>query len=297
MTVLQVQSSDPSLTPCDIDIQVSQKDGKLAVSGYGASNSSVLLDVEVPIVYDVTVVTSDTAGIQCRDLLESAWCHLTSQAGHVTIAGVKTANLLVHTEAGDVTCSGAIQGSVRLSTTSGNVRSDRRFTGPSLDINTESGSISVTSSYSDQSKFTTMTGQLSLNNIHNTSYVAVYEAADVRMVGVDGTVSVYMKAGSLDMQISCVRAESRVHVEEGDIHLKLSESQPLKVCATGREVVADEKFSNYGGIEATEENYQQYNGAVQPDQFSALCQVRSDQGRVNISAQDWAASLGLKLRK
>lgn len=294
---IKVHSSDPSLTTADVDIQVSLKEGRLAVSGYGATNSSVLVDVEIPIVYDVTVVTSDTAGIQCRDLLESQWCHLTSQAGHVAIAGLKTANLLVETESGDVTCSGAIQGSVRITTTSGNVRSDKRFTGPSLDINTESGDINITSSYSDQSKFTTLTGQLRLNNVHHTSYVAVYEMADVVMVGVDGTASVYMKAGSLDMQISCVRGESRVHIEEGDVNLKLSETFPLKLCVTGREVAADEKFSNYGTVEAKEEKYQQYNGAVQPDQFSALCQVQADQGSVRLSAQDWAASLGLKLRK
>ena len=297
---MQVHSSDPSLTPADVDIQVSQKEGRLAVSGYGASNSSVLVDVEIPIVYDVTVVPSDTAGITCRDLMESEVCHLTSQGGPVTVAGVKTANLLVQTEAGDVTCSGAVQGSVRINTTTGSVRSDKRFTGPSLEVNTESGDISITSSYSDQSKFSTLTGRLSLNNIHHTSYVAVYEAADVRMVGVDGTASVYMKSGSLDMQISCVRGESRVHLEEGDIDLKLSESHPVKLCVTGRAVTVDEKFSNYGTIEATEEeeeSYQQFSGAVQPDQFSALCQVRADRGSVRVSAQDWAASLGFNLRK
>ena len=295
--LVQVQSSDPSVTTEDVDIQVSQKDGKLAVSGYGASNSSVLVDVEVPIVYDVTVVTSDSAGIQCRDFMESDLCHLSSQSGPVTVAGVKTANLLVETQTGDVTCSGAIQGSVRINTNSGNVRADRRFTGPSLDINTESGNIHITSCYSDQSKFSTMTGQLSLNNIHHTSYVAVYERSDVRMVGMDGTVRVYMKAGSLDMQISCVRGESRVQVEEGDIQLKLAESHPLKLCVTGRQIAVDEKFSSCGEIEATEENYQQYNGVLQPDQLSALCEVTAEEGRVNVAVQDWASSFGLKLRK
>ena len=294
---MQVQSSDPSLTTDDVDIQVSQKDGKLAVSGYGASNSSVLVDVEVPIVYDVTVVTSDSAGIQVRDLLESAWCHLTSQSGPVVVAGVKTANLLVESETGDVTCRGAIQGAVRINTNSGCVSSDRRFTGPSLDISTESGSIQVTSCYSDQSRFSTMTGQLRLSNIHHTSYVAVHERADVRMVGLDGTASVFMKAGSLDLQVSCVRGESRVQLEQGDIQLKIAESQPLKLCVTGREVTVDEKFSSYGKIEGKEENYQQYNGAIQPDQSSALCEVVAEEGRVSVAVQDWASSLGLKLRK
>ena len=294
---MQVQSSDPSLTTDDVDIQVSQKDGKLAVSGYGGSNSSVLVDVEVPIVYDVTVVTSDSAGIQVRDLMESARCHLTSQSGPVVVAGVKTANLLVETEAGDVSCRGAIQGAVRINTVSGSFSSDRRFTGPSLDISTESGSVQVTSCYSDQSRFSTMTGELRLSNIHHTTYVAVHERADVRMVGLDGTASVFMKAGSLELQVSCVRGESRVQLEQGDIQLRIAESQPLKLCVTGRELTVDEKFSSYGKVEGKEENYQQYNGAIQPDQFSALCEVVAEEGRVSVAAQDWASSLGLKLRK
>jgi hypothetical protein len=35
--------------------------------------------------------------------------------------------------------------------------------------------------------------------------------------------------GDLDVQVSHVRAESRLHVEEGDIHLRLSDAHPLKV--------------------------------------------------------------------
>ena len=35
--------------------------------------------------------------------------------------------------------------------------------------------------------------------------------------------------GDLDVQVSNVRSESRLHVEEGDVHLRLSEAHPLKV--------------------------------------------------------------------
>ena len=188
---------------------MTQNGPKLQVSGYGDNSSSIVIDVEVPIVYDVTVVTSGEAGISCRDMIESDCCHLTTQAGHIAVSGVKTSNLLVQSEAGHVTCSGALQGSIAINTRAGNVSSDRRLTGPSLDINTESGNISVTSCYSDQSKFTTLTGKLNLSNIHNQTYVAVYHQADVKMRGVDGTASVFIKKGNLDLQISSVKSESR----------------------------------------------------------------------------------------
>ena len=49
------------------------------------------------------------------------------------------------------------------------------------------------------------------------------------------------------------------------MELKLSDSQPLKVCVTGKEVSLDQKFSCYGDIE-TKDNYQHYFGSIHPDQ-------------------------------
>ena len=108
--MLQVLTTDSSLSPEDIDIQVTQKGPKLQVSGYGDISDSISINVEVPIVYDVTVVTSGDAGIHCRDLMESDTCHLTSQAGSISISGVKTASLKVESDTGHVSCSGAVQG-------------------------------------------------------------------------------------------------------------------------------------------------------------------------------------------
>ena len=107
--MLQVLSTDSSLTPEDVDIQVTQKGPKLQVSGYGDISDSISINVEIPIVYDVTVVTSGDAGIQCRDLMESECCHLSSQAGSISVSGVKTANLRVESDTGHVSCSGAVQ--------------------------------------------------------------------------------------------------------------------------------------------------------------------------------------------
>ena len=49
--------------------------------------------------------------------------------------------------------------------------------------------------------------------------------------------------------------------------MKLSDSQPLKVCVTGKQVVVDEKFSGYGDTETKEDNYQHYYGSIHNDQF------------------------------
>ena len=80
-------------------------------------------------------------------------------------------------------CKGAIQGSVSIVTGEGSVIADKRFMGPTLDITTDQGDIKIASCYSDQSKFSTRWGNMVLRNLHNESYVAVYEQGKVTMQG------------------------------------------------------------------------------------------------------------------
>jgi len=281
------------------ELLVTQEGHRLNVQAEaGLGGGQLELEVEVPIVHNVTVTTTGQAGIECSDMIESQYCHLTSEEGGVVVAGLKTANLIVQTEGGDVVCRGAIQGSVTINTGAGGVTGERRFLGPSLNITTEQGDIDIASCYSEQSKFSTMTGRMNLRNIHNESFVAGYgRTGGVSMQGVDGSTNVWLREGDLDIQVSHCMNESRVHVEEGNIRLKMADNHPVKVCATGLEVEVDTKFSDLGSVGVKEDcpNYQHYLGILMPDQFSPTCQVMADSGKVSVAAQSWAASFGLKL--
>jgi len=227
--------------------------------------------------------------------VESNFCHLTSESGTITVSRLKTANLIIQTEGGSVVCRGAIQGSVSIITGEGSVVADKRFIGPTLDITTDQGDIKIASCYSDQSKFSTRWGNMVLRNLHNESYVAVYEEGKVIMQGVDGCTNVFMKKGELDIQVSHVCNESRLHVEEGDIKLKIALNQPVKVCVTGTRVETDKQFAQFGQVETKEDQYQHYLGTIMPDQFSPTCQVVAEKGNVFVESQDWATSMGFKL--
>jgi len=282
-----------------LTVDCKQEGHKLTVNGSSEDetvNKDTSFVVEVPLVHNVNVINSGDGTIDCKDMVESNYCHLTSEDGEITVQKVKTANLIVQSERGDIFCKGAIQGSISIATGEGNVVNDKRFLGPTLDITTDSGNIRVASSYSDQSKFSTNTGSLFLRNVHNESYVAVYEKGNVTMQGVDGSTNVFVKQGDVDIQVSQVKHESRIHVEDGDITLKLSDNYPLKVCVTASEIILDTKFSQYGTINPKEgDDYKHYFGTIQPEKFSPTLQVVSETGRVNVESQDWAASLGFKL--
>jgi len=281
------------------NLEVKQEGHKLSVNAASKDLDNVDINcvIEVPLVHNVNVVGTGSAKVKCADMAESNYCHVTSDSGDINVDRVKTANLIVQSEDGDVYCNGAIQGSISIVTGQGSVVNDKRFLGPSLDITTDGGDIRVASCYSEQSKFSTNTGNLFLRNLHNESYVAVYEKGNVTMQGVDGSTNVFVKEGDVDIQVSKVGHESRIHVEEGDITVKLTDTYPLKVCVTANEIILDTKFSQYGQIDEKkfDDGYKHYLGSIQPEKFSPTLQIMAENGRVIVESQDWAASLGFKL--
>lgn len=118
---------------------------------------------------------------------------MTSDRGDITAARIKTAKLTLTSNSGDIVCSGHLQGNVVIKTKSGNVIGDKRFTGPSIDVTTESGDIRVASSYAEQAKFSTNTGSMNLRNLHNESYIVVYDQGDVKAIGIDGAANIFVK--------------------------------------------------------------------------------------------------------
>ncbi len=138
---------------------------------------------------------------------------------------------------------------------------------------------------------------MNLKNIHNESYVAVYESGDVSIKGVDGSTNIFVKKGDLDVHISQIKHESRIHVEEGNITLKMIDSHPIKITIDANQVIPDTKFSKHGTIEARKDspNTVHYSAAIQPNVFSPTLTVVAENGNVVLESQDWAASLGIKL--
>ena len=169
----------------------------------------------------MAVESQNEANIDVSDFIESEFCQITADGGSVQANRIKTESMIVSTQSGDVICTGHIQGTVNISSNSGNVVSEQRFIGPSLDISTDTGDIRVASSYADQSKFVTNKGRIHLRNIHNESYIASYESGDVKVKGIDGSTNIFVKKGDLEIHISQIKHESRILVEEGDITLKV----------------------------------------------------------------------------
>ena len=99
---------------------------------------------QVPVVHNVSVASLNDAVVEISDFMESAFCQVTADTGAVHANRIKTESLTIITNSGEIVCSGHIQGTVKISSATGNVVADQRFIGPSLDISTDSGDVSTT---------------------------------------------------------------------------------------------------------------------------------------------------------
>lgn len=282
-------------------LSVSNENISYPVSETGEGEEAIKQEVQIPMVYNVNASTTGNSSIKVKDLIESLYCHIKSESGNITASRIKTGNLNIESVSGDVLCEGAIQGTVKVNTDSGNVIGDKRFVGPSLDIHTESGDIRVASCYSDTSKFCTNKGSMNLRNIHNVTYIGVYDQGDVKVTGLDGDANIFVKKGDVDCHISQIRSESRIHVEEGNIHVRMSDTHPVKIHIEASEIIPDAKFnlkgelSNKVGGSFGGGNSRLFDCAIQPDKFSPTILVIAENGQVILESQDWAASMGLKM--
>ena len=99
----------------------------------------------------------------------------------------------------------------------------------------------------------------------------------------------------MDVHISRLLAESRIHVEKGDIRVRINDSHPLKINIDANDVIPDTKFQAIGTVEARAGPGKHFACSIQPDKFSPSLVVVAEDGNVILESQDWAASLGLKL--
>jgi len=291
----------PFTSAPECDTSVNQDGDMLKVVSKAESpekNKGVATVITMPMTHNIDVDTSEStsASIEAENFIESDFCNLTSKAGGITAAGIKSDKISLASVSGDIECSGLVQGDISIKTEGGNVIGNRRFTGPSLNVTTDSGDIRVASSYADQSKFSSNTGSMNLRNLHNENYIAVYEQGDVNAHGIDGSANVFVKKGDVDVHISRLLAESRIHVEKGDIRVRINDAHPLKINIDANDVIPDAKFQAIGTMEARPAGPgKHFACSIQPDKFSPSLVVVAEDGNVILESQDWAASLGLKL--
>ena len=291
--------SSPDLENNAPSLSIKQEDLTLSVSCHSqnsAKESHDKLDAEVPIVYSVKVCAESYANVEVFDFIESNYVDIKAEHGAVKTHKIKTEKVIINSTSGDIVCQGALQGDVTIKSKSGNITSKKRFVGPNADLETDTGDITIASSYSDRNKFCTNRGFLNLKNVHNESQVIVNQEGNVNMQGVDGSSNIFIEKGDLNIQISRITDTSSIRVNDGNINLKMSDSCHINLSIESKNITLDSKSSKLGEIKqdgAT--NISKFTTSAEPNLSSPELHVVAENGTVSVEMQSWAASLGFNL--
>lgn len=161
--------------------------------------------------------------------------------------------------------------------------------GDHMAVQSDEGSISIDSCYSQSSKITTTSGDLNLKNIHRHCEVSVAGEANLTMTGFNGNLLVTMNKGYIDVQVSELIGESVILANNStDIDLKLDE-QVTSTTYVHAAVHPDKLYldDNLDPVRGTKENgASTLNLSGMPNKLF----IQTD-GTVRIKQQSWTESL------
>ncbi|XP_055686588.1 uncharacterized protein LOC129791939 [Lutzomyia longipalpis] len=166
--------------------------------------SEVLL--EIPVKADLSVAADGKLDVAD---LHSDRISVSTSSG-ISTRNLRSESIELHSK-GDIVCRGLTLGyKVRIETEDAGNVSLEKVQGEELQVDCKAGSISTESCYSTNSKFSTQTGNLVLNNVHRCAEVNVLEEGNLTMCGFNGTLLAKVCKGRIQLQLAELWGENVV---------------------------------------------------------------------------------------
>ncbi|XP_041989191.1 uncharacterized protein LOC121740525 [Aricia agestis] len=170
--------------------------------------------IRIPYKLKLHVTTTENASVHLAKL-EADEFIVKTQKGDVMVADMKADNLKVESESGDLETEGRLQASlIELKTgVNGNVKCNNIMAN-NFTVATHGGEISVKSCYSDQSHFTTLMGNIRLDNLHRAVKIDVIQKGNLHITGFYGSLEASLKSGEVFMHASKFTDKSSIFIHE-----------------------------------------------------------------------------------
>lgn len=176
--------------------------------------------IRVPYKVAVQVKTTDNASVHLGKLEANEFV-IKTEKGAVNISDLKADNIKVETASGDLQTEGRLQASsIEFKTgLSGNIKCNNIMAN-SFHAVSHAGHISVKSCYSDKSHFTTLMGNINLNNLHRTVKIDVIQKGNLHITGFSGNLEASLKSGDVYMHAAQLTEKSSIFIhEKGKVEL------------------------------------------------------------------------------
>ncbi|CAH0723533.1 unnamed protein product, partial [Brenthis ino] len=176
--------------------------------------------IQVPYKVKVQVKTTENASVHLAKL-EAEEFVVQTQKGTVNIADLKADNIKVETASGDLQTEGRLQASnIDFKTgLNGGIKCNNIMAN-SFNVVSHGGHIYVKSCYSDKSHFTTLMGNIKLDNLHRSVKIDVIQKGNLHITGFTGNLEASLKSGDVYMHAAQLTEKSSIFLhEKGKVEL------------------------------------------------------------------------------
>ncbi|XP_046967376.1 uncharacterized protein LOC124535274 [Vanessa cardui] len=203
------------------DFQVKQTSKRLELLNKNTSpdRNDVCL-IQVPYKLKVQVTATENASVHLAKL-EAEEFVVKTQKGSVNVADLKADNIKVESASGDVLTDGRLQASnIELKTGINGAIKCHSIMANNFNVSSHAGHISVKSCYSDKSHFTTLMGNIKLDNLHRSVKIDVIQKGNLYITGFSGNLEASLKSGEVFMHAAQLTEKSSIFIhEKGKVEL------------------------------------------------------------------------------
>ncbi|XP_022825947.1 uncharacterized protein LOC111355997 [Spodoptera litura] len=203
------------------DFQVKQTSKRLELFNKNtASDRNDVCVIQVPYHLKVQVTTTDYASVHLAKL-EGQEFVVKTQKGTINVSNLKAKNIVVESIEGEIKSEGSLQANnIEIKTGLNSGITCNNIMASGCNVTTHAGPIVVRSCYCCKSHFTTLMGNLRLDNLHKSVMIDVIQQGNLHITGFSGNLQASLKSGDVYMHASQFKDKSSIFIhEKGKVEL------------------------------------------------------------------------------
>ncbi|XP_057318250.1 protein FAM185A-like [Microplitis mediator] len=239
--------------------------------------------IQIPVSYDVDAKTAGEGNVFVSGLISNS-INVQTEYGNIVGAKLQGENIILSSsEGGSITLQNGVQGNIEINTAGDGTVTTEKCLGNKLDISTENGDINLGSNYCEKATFSTVNGNMYLNNLHLNSSVDIDGTGSLNISCLDGSLQANLHEGPAKIQLVRLTGDSEIN-SQGHVNLTVPEDNDAKLILKASKLDIDGRII---GV------YSDDNKEFISENNGNAFKVETSQS-IQVTPSNWMESLDLK---
>ncbi|XP_043268341.1 protein FAM185A-like isoform X2 [Venturia canescens] len=217
-----------------INIQTDESFSEITVKNCDTSNfsSDTVLVFQTPIQYDIDVKVYGDSDASISNIL-SQFISAVTERGNIEASKLQSNRMkFISSHGGSIVLTKSLQGDIEARTTNEGSITAEKCLGTNLQMRTENGNINLGSNYCEIANFSTINGELNLNNLHMEAIAEIKGEGCLHVSCLDGSLQANVKKGDSKINVVRLTGKSQI-ISEGLVDLIIPKENNIELNLKG----------------------------------------------------------------